>query len=51
MYKFKLQVTAMFIVMCVVIVVLKIWDMQDIQITNPVVELWRDLEYKLFERW
>ena len=51
MYKFKLQVTAMFIAMAVIIIVLKVCDVQDIQITNPVVELWRDLEYKLFERW
>lgn len=47
MYKFKLQVTAIFIVMCVVIVMLKIWDMQDIQITNPVVEIWERLAYDL----
>jgi hypothetical protein len=51
MYKFKLQVTAMFIAMCVFIVIVKFCDIQDIQITNPVVELWRDLEYNLFERW
>jgi hypothetical protein len=47
MYRLKLQVTALFIAICVFIVVIKICDVQGIQIANPVVEMWQDFEHKL----